>query len=366
MSRRVSFDPGFGSDSFLDILANMVGILIILIVIAGVQVARAPVAAFLPEAPPEEAEEIPEPELEPVPIEVTEPEPEIVLEPEVETNAPPAEFSAALRALEAELARLRDLKIESEARIRSTLGTTQAAEDQIARAEESMRDQLQALEENRSEVARLQQSLGDRKETLTGLLAEFEEARNARAPVQQIRHRLSPVSQEVQGDEIHFRLMGNRVSVIPLTQLVERVKSQVERQKDWLARHSRNQGVVGPIDGYSLRYVAERQQLSAMEERKLGYGAFRIGVASWELVPDAGMPSETAEQALRRGSRFVVALQSAPEKASLTFWVYPDSFGLYRQLQEAAHAEGFLVAARPLPEGVPIAGSPHGTRSAGQ
>ena len=35
MSRRHSHDPGFGSDSFLDVLANMVGILIILIVLVG-------------------------------------------------------------------------------------------------------------------------------------------------------------------------------------------------------------------------------------------------------------------------------------------------------------------------------------------
>jgi hypothetical protein len=103
-----------------------------------------------------------------------------------------------------------------------------------------------------------------------------------------------------------------------------------------------------------------------MEERKLGTGAFRVGVSSWVLVPDAEVPSETADQALRRGSRFAIALQAAPEKASLTFWVYPDSFGLFRTLQEASHAEGFVVAGRPLPEGASIEGSPHGTRSAGQ
>lgn len=44
MSRRSRRDEiGFGSDSFLDIIANIVGILIILIVIAGVRVSQAPV-----------------------------------------------------------------------------------------------------------------------------------------------------------------------------------------------------------------------------------------------------------------------------------------------------------------------------------
>ena len=43
MSRRKSSgDQEFGSDSFLDIIANIVGILIILIVVAGMKVARQP------------------------------------------------------------------------------------------------------------------------------------------------------------------------------------------------------------------------------------------------------------------------------------------------------------------------------------
>ena len=51
MSRRTArAELGFGSDSFLDIIANIVGILIILIVVAGMRVSNAPVplAAIAP------------------------------------------------------------------------------------------------------------------------------------------------------------------------------------------------------------------------------------------------------------------------------------------------------------------------------
>ena len=41
-----------------------------------------------------------------------------------------------------------------------------------------------------------------------------------------------------------------------------------------------------------------------------------------------------------------MAVKSAPDKAALTFWVYPDSFPLYRQLRDRLHARGFLVAAQ--------------------
>ncbi|HUG90744.1 MAG TPA: hypothetical protein VML55_07925, partial [Planctomycetaceae bacterium] len=57
MSRRTEADPGVGSDAFLDVIANIVGILIILIVVAGVRVSRAPVAVV---APPESSAATPE------------------------------------------------------------------------------------------------------------------------------------------------------------------------------------------------------------------------------------------------------------------------------------------------------------------
>ena len=50
MSRRQKAEMDFGSDSFLDIIANIVGILIILIVIAGVRVSQQAAKVSEPEA----------------------------------------------------------------------------------------------------------------------------------------------------------------------------------------------------------------------------------------------------------------------------------------------------------------------------
>jgi hypothetical protein len=352
MSRRQSSHTEFGSDSFLDVLANMVGILIVLIVIAGIRVARGP-APTEGDPPADEASA-------PAALSAEVPP----LEPESDTPAP--EMTSALAAIESETARLRSERARSDEELKSRKAIYAASKQEASAAEKTTAERQQDLDEQQAHLARLQQKLGDRKDVLTALLAEFEEARNARPPVTQVKHRLAPISQEVQGEEVHFRLVGQRVSVIPLPQLIERVKFQLERQKDWLAQHNKQEGTVGPVDGYSLRYMVERQKLSPFEERRMGYGAFRVGVSNWELLPEPDLAAETADQALRRGSRFAIALQAAPERAALTFWVYPDSFGLYRALQEAAHAEGFIVAARPLPEGAAIEGSPHGSRSAGQ
>jgi hypothetical protein len=91
------------------------------------------------------------------------------------------------------------------------------------------------------------------------------------------------------------------------------------------------------------------------------------GLLGWELVPERETRGETLESACQPASDFFRAVNSLnPQFATITLWVYPDSFELYRQLRPRLHDRGFLVAARPLPAGMAIRGSPDGSSSAGQ
>ena len=96
-------------------------------------------------------------------------------------------------------------------------------------------------------------------------------------------------------------------------------------------------------------------------------GGFRYGLTEWVVEPVTRLRGETLNAALTAGSEFRRQIEALdPERSVVTLWVYPDSFEMYRKLQEFAHRENFTVAARPLPMGIPIAGSPQGSRSAGQ
>ena len=76
---------------------------------------------------------------------------------------------------------------------------------------------------------------------------------------------------------------------------------------------------------------------------------------------------EPADQALATGSAFRKIIDSLdPEQTVVTFWVYPDSFPLYRRLRDFLHDRDVVVAGRPLPEGVPIRSSRNGSASRGQ
>jgi hypothetical protein len=115
-----------------------------------------------------------------------------------------------------------------------------------------------------------------------------------------------------------------------------------------------------------MEYVVERQRLSVVDELQQGMQMMRIVVSGWKLTPEPDLAAEPIDEVLRGDSRFLTALRLAEPDTTLTFWVYPDSFDGYRRLQEAAYAADFAVAARPLPHGVPIAGSPKGSRSSSQ
>lgn len=362
MSRREREEPPFGSDSFLDVLANIVGILIILIVAAAARMGRAPAPS---ETSPSASNE---PQIANVPVPPARAEsdaPAVAARPEPESDEPPPEIAAEIQSLTRRLAALDAKTAAADVRLTKFKSESESSrkslDDEVAMAEK----QAGKLREARLRVARLEEALGERKQALSAILAEFEEAQNARPPSVEVKHHLAPISQEVTGEELHFRLSGGRVSAVPMKALEERVLWQLQRQKDWLASQGRHEGIVGPIDGYAMHFISSRKPLSNWQRQRFGYGAYRLS-ASCIVTPEPDLVAETAEQALRRGSRFSMAVKGAPDKAAMTFWVYPDSFHAFRMLQAACQAEGFIVSGRPLPDGVPIGSSDEGTRSAGQ
>jgi len=230
----------------------------------------------------------------------------------------------------------------------------------------SLATEAAALDAEEQAVAGLDAELASRRDQVQRLRFQLKKTKDSQPPAKQIRHKLTPIGSTVVGKELHFHVFRNRVSHVPLDDLLGRLRSQVLRQKGWLTKFNTHHGSVGPVAGFTMNYVVVRQRLSVVEELRQGRGMMRIGVSEWQLIPSRDIASETAEEALRPSSAFHRALLAADRNATLTFWVYPDSFDVYRTLQQVAQEEAFTVAARPLPFGIPISGSPNGSRSSGQ
>lgn len=371
MSRRTGkSELGFGSDSFLDIIANIVGILIILIVIAGVRVSQAPLsnnestdkadetAAPLvhssPDAPPE-----PEPAPPPAP-------PALAPQPQPKKGPSLAALRQRRDELKAEITDLEERELRLVDELQRLKHRAKQAREDLKSSRKTVEEKHAELNDKQQRLARLRTSIEDARRNVRLLQSRLQEIEDREKPVKTVEHRVTPVSHEVTGEELHFRLAQNRVAFVPLDPLLERLRAQVKRQKDWLTKYRSHRGEVGPVRGFSMSYVIERQRLSVVEELQHGRGVMRIGLKKWQIKPQPGPDTESADEALQPDSKFQRALLMAERDTTLTFWVYPDSFDLFRRLQKFAHEEGFTVAARPLPFGVHISGSPHGTRSAGQ
>ncbi len=350
----------FGSDSFLDVVANVVGILIILMVLAGIRASR--VAAI------QVAEESA--------VEANTPAPATA---DVMSNVPPSDALALRRAgltamqaqaeqLQTDLEQLRHVATEREVRLSELDSQEAVTRNRVAALGSTLDGELAALAQNRQQTEELSAAAQAVRVKLKQRQAELATAEQQTQRVEQLEHRITPVSRVLSENEteLHFRCLGGRVAFVPLEELIERMKSQMERQKDFIIRNRKYSGSVGPVRGFSLNYLVEREDGTMLDQMRLGSSVFRIIVSQWEIIPEADLDAETTEAALRGESAFRNELRKTEPGSTITFWVYPDSFSLYRQLQTIAHREGFTVAARPMPDGVSIRGSPKGSRSAAQ
>ncbi|MFI5461601.1 MAG: hypothetical protein ACHRXM_39965, partial [Isosphaerales bacterium] len=175
----------------------------------------------------------------------------------------------------------------------------------------------------------------------------------------------SPVARPAEGDEYHFELRRNRIAFINLVQLLELTKNDARVRIRMADRLPAISGKVGPVGAFSLEYELQRAVPGSVEEllERKSYFTFR----AWELVPESESRGETYESTRNPLSEFSRAVNRiTPGRATVTLWVYPDSFVLYGRIRGELVERGFSVAARPLPEGMTIRGSPMGTHSAAQ
>lgn len=378
MSRKHREDHEFGSDSFLDVLANLVGILIILIVAVGVRVANTSPEELLKSQTEQTQEK--SAELVAITPEAVTAEPEVampVLVPPKELPPIP-EFAPipAIQPTDEMLRRAEELKKNYDA-LQNQLAELQVNENQlkkiyqdqsveVATLRQHIAKQNGQLETEKSQLSILELDVATLRNQVMDLKRQADEINLDAPPIEKLVHQLPPIGRVVSGDEVHFRLSGNRVTYVPVTELVREVQMDLERRKEILLNKSFFQGNTRTIDGYMMEYVMQRQGGTLSEDLRYGRSMIRIGISSWVIQPVGPLRGEMADEALQSGSLFRTAIGKHGPTATVTFWVYPDSFELHQKLKAFTHEAGYWVASRPLPQGVPIAGSPQGSKSVAQ
>jgi hypothetical protein len=176
----------------------------------------------------------------------------------------------------------------------------------------------------------------------------------------------SPVAKPAGSDESHFELKRNRVSFIDLDHLMELTLADAKIRIRMSDRMPGISNKVGPVGAFSLEYELVRAVPGSMDEL-ISRKSVRFELRAWELVAESENRGETYDATQNPISEFARAVNRiTPGRTTITLWVYPDSFTLYRRIRADLVDRGFSVAARPLPEGLTIRGSPMGTQSAAQ
>ncbi|MCA9018644.1 MAG: hypothetical protein KDA74_00750, partial [Planctomycetaceae bacterium] len=296
MSRRTAQgETGFGSDSFLDIVANIVGILIILIVIAGIKMSQAPVTvAENQEAVPVQPEIIdqdlkaflpkivPEPPPSPVlALEPQEPKPFVPQKPKIIYQQPSQELLDEVQKVEQELAQLDQAMQSRKAGAAEINIRKQEVSGKVLSMVSQVNQKSDQLEQEYRQLLSLVDTTKETKERLERVVSQARKVSEPQEQIKELKHRLTPVSQLVTDKEWHFLLSENRVSYVPINELLMELKDQVMKRGSWLAKYREHHGKVGPYRGYTMDYIVERQALSALDQLSNGgSGGFRVGVST--------------------------------------------------------------------------------------
>ena len=321
-------DLAAGQDSFLDVITNIVGILIILVMVVGARVHKISLDA-VPETVPD-------------------------------ANAA---LDAEVGGLESTLASAENEIEELQAQGRMVAAAAEMAADarlQLATAVSAatieIEQRTQAVDSAQVAFAERASKRRELETAIQKCTLEAEAIGHQKATTAEVLAYPTPIGRTVNGEELHFQLAGERIAYIPLEELFELAKRNTQRHASSITEMASRIETVGPVKGFALDYVIEAKVDQAR-------GQVLIRSREWVVRPADPVVGELVAEALAPRSRFRGVLGGVKPDTTVTLWCYPDSFAAYRQVREELHRLGVPTAGRPLPDGAPIGGSTEGSKS---
>ncbi|QDT74858.1 hypothetical protein [Lacipirellula limnantheis] len=337
-----------GQDSFIDVVCNMVGILIVLVMIVGVRASRPAEfdAAMMPKKP-KAASGVKE---------------QLVDSRELEKLI--EEANKETRELEREAERMVDLAVQAaltEQRRQALLTLQASVEQQIA-------ERRAKLDEAGKTQFDVQRAIAEAEMKLSELTQEQVSLVSQTIDVEEVECVPTPLAKTVEGDEIHVRIKRGMLAVVPSDGLLDEFRA---RGGDYIRSGLRDRNsvedVYGPIDGFRMRLSVKRHTVSVQGPPGVPMPQQTVPEVQAVFLPVSEDIGQTIDQALLPSSPFMRQLKARrTARPAVTAWVYPDSYGELRTLKRAMWEAGVALAIRPLPNGQPIIFSTNGSKSSAQ
>lgn len=334
--KRIADEEGFGTDSFLDVVSNIVGILIILVMVVGVRAKDVIVAESKPAASSKEAEEL------------------------AAARKKALSMTNDALHLAGQVDQLRATRL-NRMQERDELATLTA---HLSKEIASRHEKLDAEAQRNVELQQALSTAIDEQERLKSQIARAESITEQTIEIETYG---TSISKSVDGTEIHFQLKNGRITLIPFNELINAVKD-VWQDHLWKLRSQDSvTEIVGPIQGFRARYKIVRGQAS-LEAQLAGAPSGSVyQVDQWQLLPGSSELGEEFERAMQDDSQFHASLREHnPRRTTITLWTYQEAFSEYQKLKQHLHDLGYPTAGRPMTEGQLIGASPRGTKSSAQ
>lgn len=334
MSKRSREEMPIGEDCFLDTIANLVGILIILVVIVGSRsYANAKIVA------------------------------QEKLTNEIEQLDAPM---TKAKQLDSDLQQQAKELYQYEHEIAMRDAERMMIVDRVTMAEQIAEQELQKVDSSQREDLSTDFEMSELQQQLADLLKQQGDVQALEQTTAVLQHLPTPMAKTVFGRELHVVMRDGNVSVIPWERLITTLKSEVRHTVERNSQKNRMVNQLGPIDGFIMTYSLKSQSGVFSDGRSTRLGK-SVELEKFELDPTPEVVRETVDQSLAAGGRLRLELSyNSSKQTTVTVWVYPDSFEQFRNLKERLFMEGYLCAARPLPFNVRVGASPRGSSSTAQ
>ncbi len=346
-------------DSFLDVVANVVGVLIILVMMVGMQASQSRFLADASQSPDAAS------------VQPAEQTPEHAGQTSEDLEKLNSQLDEARRQANASQRSVFELATQiSRVSHEADAHDRQRIELAMHRAliEADLQRRRELLDSGRQQEFDVQRQLLQSQIKLDELTREHLSLAGSAPEVEEIECVPTPLAKEVDVPSIHLRLREGLVSIVPVEQLREEFLFHAEEIRRRLRSNSKVVETFGPIDGYRAKFTFIKRRAAGSLGGPIA-GQLRENVLETyiEFLPTSDDIGQNVERALMPGSALYEYLQSQRrESPPVDVWLYTDSFNEFRPLKRALWEMGFSLATRPLRPQDTIGASPYGSKSAAQ
>jgi hypothetical protein len=351
MKRLPEIQEDSAQDSFLDVIANLVGVIIILVMLVGAKATRdVMIGKGQPTAPTASTPHI------------SHATGDKRLQEELNAARSAALKSrSALEQAATQLVRIRQESTDFDAQ-RVTLAMHRSiVEEDIERRRNALDAEKQREFDVQRKIAEAQLKLDQLTQQQMGLLSGPE-------TVEELESMPTPLAREIDEDAIHLRVKNGLVSVVPVTELMAEATSHLDEFHRRLQSSDQVVDTFGPISGYRVRVQVSRQvDPSSAGGPRAGQVQRVYFDPLIEVIPTSEAIGQDVKSSLMPGGAVYQYLQSHRRVSpAVVLWMYTDSFDDFQIIKRTLWEMGFSLATRPLMPGSEIGFSPHGSKAAVQ